>query len=109
MTSAGSQVVILWCRIPREPTFEGFKEAREERKKEGKKEGGREKEERGKEGRRKGRRERERGREELNFLICHTVLSYCSDKIWGWDGGGRCEPGCKVASLGTTYLEEVQW
>lgn len=61
MTSAGSQVVILWCRIPREPTFGGFKEGREERKKEGKKEGGREKE-RGKEGRRKGRRERERQR-----------------------------------------------
>ena len=51
ITSAGLQVVILWYRIPREPTFGALKEGREERK-----EGERERE--GETG-----REREEGRE----------------------------------------------
>ena len=64
ITSAGLQVVILWYRIPREPTFGVLKEGREERK-EGEREGRREREgERGKEreGGRERKGEREKGR-----------------------------------------------
>ena len=59
ITSAGLQVVILWYRIPREPTFGALKERREERK-----EGRRE---------RKGEREGGRGRDRGGAGISKVV------------------------------------